>query len=255
MTRRSTSVLAAVLLLFALGSARVATAQSCANLGTQSTTLPGGSGTLPPNGDMYVGTNYLYVQTQWGFARAPLTTPSNPAPYAKIVVGKEGGSQEGIIPIMCDCHQGWNVMDVAEAPDGTARMIGDWQPYAQGGPPPPPPNTGFSGLPAMLAQANGTGNPTFGQQVNLSARVPIGGRIAAIYTGSKYFAYFPTKSGDVYKADITSPTGDPSYQNPIEPSPTSLGWSSTASLGVRLRAKHVSIPGYDAYILVGALPS
>src|SRR6185295_15875267 len=162
--------------------------------------------------------------------------------------------------IMCDCHQGWNVMDVAEAPDGTARMIGDWQPYAQGGPPPPSTNPHFSGLPAMVAQANGSGNPSFGQQIDLSARVPIGGRVAAIWLdpssggSGKYYAYFPVKQADVYKADISSPTGDPSYNSPIEPSPSSLGWSSTASLGVRLKAKHVQINGYDEFLLVGATP-
>ena len=148
MTRRSPLFLSLALLVSALGAARNATAQSCAILGTQSTALPGGSGTLPPNGDMAIGANYLYVQTQWGFVRAPLDDPSNgtpydkaanPGPYSKIVIGKEGGSQEGIIQILCDCHQGWNVMDVVEASDGTARLIGDWQPYAQGGAPPPHP--------------------------------------------------------------------------------------------------------------------
>jgi hypothetical protein len=195
------------LLVSALGVPRNAAAQNCAILGTQSTTLPSGSGTLTPNGEMVLGANYLYVGTQWGFVRAPLTTPANPSPYSKVVVGKEGGSQEGIIPIMCDCHQGWNVMDVAEGSDGTARLVGDWQPFVQGGNPPPPPNSHFSGLPAQLAQATGSGNLGFGQQINLSDRVPGGARVAAIYipgsnppASAKFYAYFPVKSGDVWKA-------------------------------------------------------
>ncbi|MGE5754579.1 MAG: hypothetical protein ACM35G_02505, partial [Planctomycetaceae bacterium] len=159
------------------------------------TPLPTATGAIPPAGDMTLGGNssYLYVLTQWGIARVSLANPANPSGYNQIVVGREGGASVGIIPILCDCHQGWNTFDVAEASDGTARMMGDWQPYAQGGPPPPQdPNNNFSGMPAQVAMATGAGNPGYGQQIDLPARVPLGARVAvANPSAGKYFGYLP----------------------------------------------------------------
>jgi PKD repeat protein len=246
----------AACLLVLMGAAAVLTAQgnNCGvPLGTATTSLPNWSGTLPGSADMSVADsdNYLYVLTQWGFARAPLGTGSNPAPYNQIVMGKEAGSgSPGIIPISCDCHQGSNTMDVAEAPDGTSRMICDWQPFAQG--------NGQSGLAAQVAMTAGSGNPAFGQQINLPDSVAQSARIAAIYVAStgKYFGYFPVINAGVYLADITSPTGNSSPLNPIQPT-SAVNWMSGAisGTGARLRAKHVTIPGYDKYILVGSTMS
>jgi hypothetical protein len=220
----------------------------------QSTHLPAGTGTIPPAGDLTLagGSNYLYVMTQWGFARASLANPSNPGPYNEIIIGREGGSTYGILPILCDCHQGWNTIDVAEAPGGaSSRMIGDWQPYAQGG---APGSFNFSGLPAMLAQATGAMPLRFGQQINLPARVDLGGRVAALYveSTSKYFGYFPVYGSGkgVYQADLTNPTGSLAAANALNPTP-SIMWDSVNS-GVHLKAGHVSVPGYDESLLLGA---
>src|SRR5215472_777497 len=50
------------------------------------TSLPSASGSIPPSGDMVIGgsSNYLYVMTQWGIARASLANPANPAPYNQV---------------------------------------------------------------------------------------------------------------------------------------------------------------------------
>ncbi len=223
------------------------------------TPLPSGSGTIPPSGDMALGVNgdYLYVLTQWGISRVSLANnPGNPTGYNSVIVGREGGSSVGIIPILCDCHQGSQFFDVAENSDGsgTARMIEDWIPWTQGGPPPPnDPNGNFSGLPAQATMATGAGAPGFGQQVDLPNRVPPGGRSTVVYTGNgKYFAYLPIDSDGVYLADLSSPSGLPDYHNPIDTS-LAISWQS-GQTAVRLRAEHVSIPNYDAYILVGTTP-
>src|SRR5215472_10198895 len=49
-------------------------------LGVLKTQLPNFSGTLPPSADMTTAgnANYLYVLTQWGFARGSLANPANP---------------------------------------------------------------------------------------------------------------------------------------------------------------------------------
>src|SRR5262252_171473 len=189
------------------------------------TSLPRGYGTIPPSGDMAIGVNgdYLYVLTQWGISRVSLAnSPGNPAGYQSVIVGREGGSSVGIIPILCDCHQGWQFFDIAENSDGsgTVRMIGDWVPYAQGGPPPPNDSNGnFSGLPAQATMASGGGAPGFGQQIDLPDRVPLGGRVATVYTGNgNYFAYIPVQSDSVYFANLSNPTGVPDYHNPIDTS-------------------------------------
>ena len=223
------------------------------------TALPSGSGTIPPSGDLALGVNgdYLYVLTQWGISRVSLANnPGNPGGYNSVIVGREGGSSVGIIPILCDCHQGSQFFDVAENSDGsgTARMIEDWIPWTQGGPPPPnDPNGNFSGLPAQATMATGAGAPGFGQQIDLPNRVPPGGRSTVVYTGNgKYFGYLPIDSDGVYVADLSSPSGLPDYHNPIETS-LAIAWQS-GQTAVRLRAEHVSIPNYDAYILVGTTP-
>src|SRR5689334_6257784 len=202
----------AVCLLLLMGAAAVVTAQGndCGvPLGTAMTSLPNWSGTLPGSADMSVANsdNYLYVLTQWGFARAALNSPppagpGNPGPYNQIVMGHEPGTQSpGIIPVICDCHQGSNTFDVAEAPDGSARMVSDWQPFAQG-------DGVSSGYPAVVAKATGTGNPGFGNQIDLPDAVAPSAGVAVIYIEStaKYFGYFPVINAGVYLADVTNPT-------------------------------------------------
>jgi hypothetical protein len=226
--------------------------------GNAATQLPQYAGTLPGTGDMTTAHNakYLYVLTQWGFARAPLSTPTNPGPYHQIIIGQEGGSPApGVFPILCDCHQGSNVMDVAEMPDGSSRMISDWQPYRQ---------STNSGLPAQLARTLGGANPTFGQQIDLGYNVDLGARVAAIYLPStgKFFGYFPTDddTAPVKMADLTSPTGS---KNPPAIQPTfAIGWSSknTSTMppsrsGVLTRAAHVVTSTYDHSVLVGTTSS
>ncbi len=219
------------------------------------TSLPKYSGTLPPAANMTTagGSSYLYVLTQWGFARASLANPENPAPYSQIIIGHEGGTpSSAVFDILCDCHQGSNTMDVAEAPGGTsARLISDWQPYAQGG---DPASAKFSGLPAQLVQA--AANLSFGQQVALPTSVPLGGQVAAIQTSSqKYFGYFPTSNG-IQLVDLTSPTGSSNPTSALQPTQV-IDWASglTPGKGARLRASQVSIPGYEKALLVGAIAS
>jgi PKD repeat protein len=256
MNRSTRSLAGAVCLLVGLAAALPGQGNNCGvPLGTATTELPVWSGTLPGSADMTVAdsANYLYVLTQWGFARAPLGTGNNPAPYGYIVMGKEGGSgSPGIIQINCDCHQGSNVMDVAEGPGGESRMISDWQPFAQGGGVPGAPS--FSGFAAQVAKTTGGGNPAFGQQIELPSAVAPSARIAAIYidTTGKYFGYFPVRDSGVYLADISNPTGNSSPGSAIQPT-FAIGWQSgsISGTGARLRAKHVSISGYDKYLLVG----
>ena len=141
-------------------------------------------------------------------------------------------------------------MDVAEAPDGTARMISDWQPFAQGG--------GGSGLAAQVAETTGTGPISFGQQINLPDAVAPSAQIAAVYIESngKFFGYFPVINAGVYLADISNPTGNSAPGNAIQPV-SAINWASGAisGTGARVHAKHVVIPGYDKYLLVGSTPA
>ena len=245
---RPTSRVAAVAVALVLLLAVVGYAQT-PNCGVlQASTdrgLPNFSGTLPPSADLTTagGSTWLYVLTQWGFARANLTNPANPGPYQLFNVGKYHGNG-GVIPVVCDCHQGSNTMAVAQAPDGTARMISDWQPFKQGGP--------TSGLPAQLAQASGGGAITFGQQIDLGPNtnytVPLGSRIAAVLLpNGSYYGYFPTENFGVKKANLTSPTGSISADNAI-PVSDAIGWNSDTVISYA----HVNVPGYaDKYILVG----
>ncbi len=250
MTRPARTLLLAVCLLGVLAGALPAQNNCGVPLGTATTALPAWAGTLPASADMSTayGANYLYVLTQWGFARAALNGGSNPSPYTQVVMGQEAGSgSPGIIRIYCDCHQGSNTMDVAEAPDGTARMISDWQPFAQG--------NGLSGLAGQVAKTTGAGNPAFGQQINLPDAVAPSARLSAIYIAStaKFFGYFPVINAGVYLADVTNPTGSSDPGSAIQPS-LAIGWHSGAisGTGVRLRAAHVTVGSYDKYLLVGS---
>jgi PKD repeat protein len=257
---RPVTRLFALAVVLALGPAALASGQTqdCGVLiAATQVAFPSFSGTLPGSADMTTagGSSYLYALTQWGVARASLADPQNPGPFTQVIVGQEGGSNNGgLIPILCDCHQGGNNMDAAQAPGGTARAISDWQPFKQGG--------GGSGLAAQLVQASGAGGLSFGNQISLDAVVPVGARIAAVYLPSsgKYFGYFPTSTSGVEKVDLTSPTGSTSAAQAL-PATLGIGWSSIdnsnfpsppSTVGVRLRAARVTAGGYDQYVLVGA---
>jgi hypothetical protein len=205
-------LLASFAIAASFGTAAMQAADCGVLLGNSSTTLPLYTGTLPGSADMSLGGNssYLYVLTQWGMVRGSLADPANPGSFTQIVIGKEGGSNNGgIIPILCDCHQGGNTMDVAEAPDGTSRVISDWQPFKQGG--------GDSGLGAQLATTLGSGVMAFGDQLDIPSDVPRGSRISAVSlpNSGKYFGYFPTSSNNVQKVDLTSPNGLPDPETPF----------------------------------------
>ncbi len=253
--RSNLRVLTAIVVC-ALAAAGTAIGQSanCGVLqGNASTALPTNTGTLPPTGDLSLGggTSYLYVLTQWGFARSSLANPANPAPYTLTNVGLFQGNG-GVVQINCDCEQAWNTSDVAEGSGGTSRMIGDWLPYDLDSTPP------LSGQPAQLAQTVLAGAPGFGQQIFLPDKVAPQSRVAALYVDStqKYFGYFPVSAGSVYVADLTNPTGNASSNGAIQPN-VAIGWHSGngTGQGVRVKALHVSIPGYDQDLLVGSTVS
>src|SRR5687767_12261501 len=87
--------------------------------------LPRFAGTLTA-GNLSTGgsSNYLYVVTQWGFARASLANPESPSNFDQVIIAEEPGSGNGgLIKLFCDCHQGATAFAAAEAPDGSARMI------------------------------------------------------------------------------------------------------------------------------------
>ncbi len=246
MTRSALRVFAGAALAASVAVSAAAQSPNCGILqGTALEFLPGSSGTIPGSADMSLGGDdtYLYVLTQWGFARASLANAGDPGPYVLTNIGRYHGNG-GKIPITCDCHQGSNTMDVAQAPDGTARMISDWQPFRQG--------QGGSGLAAQMGQATGPGSPSFGQQIDLPQPVPQGSRLAAIYTGSgRFFGYFPVEADGVYVANMQSPSG---LVEPPMSASLAIGWTSSASSvpGVRLKAAHVNAAGYsDKYILAG----
>ena len=98
--------------------------------------------------------------------------------------------------------------------------------------------------------SSSTGSLTFGQQINLPTSVAPGADVAAIYTGNKYFGYFPIKGDDVWLADITSPSGQPGASAALQPQ-HAIGWSSGILSGesVRLTAQHVTVGSYDKYLL------
>jgi hypothetical protein len=247
---RTRSLLAVTaVLLFGAGSAR---AQSgCGPQGTPSTlSLPRFAGSLAStNLSTGGGSSYLYVLTQWGFARASLADPATPTGFTQVVIADEPGSGNGgLIDLSCDCHQGGTAFGVAEAPDGSARMISDFNAAKQ---------APSLLAPAQLARADGGANVRFGQQVRVAigsdGATTSGMKIAAIYLPSsgKYVGYVPTEQG-VAVIDLTNTTGNTGKSSALQPS-TILNWTSTSA--VRVFATKVTIGSSDLYLLAGSTGS
>src|SRR5512138_2628311 len=223
----------------------------CATLQGSAATqsLPRFAGTLTAGNLSTAGGNgnYLYVLTQWGFARASLADPANPTAFTQVVIADEPGSGNGgLIQLTCDCHQGGTAFDAAEAPDGSARMISDFN-AARLAP--------TILAPSQVARADGSGNVRFGQQAKIGngrdGSIAQGLRIAAIYVASsgKYFGYVPGSDG-VAIIDMTNTSGQTAKSYALTPSGF-VPWASTTT-AVRLTSARVNFGGTDLYLLAGA---
>ena len=248
-TARALSLLAAAAIFWL--DATAARAQSgCGPSGTpSSTSMPQYAGTLTAENLSTGGSsNYLYVATQWGFARASLANPASPSGFSQVIIANEPGSGNGgLISLSCDCHQGATAFAAAEAPDGTARMISDFNAAKQ---------AGTILAPAQAGRADGSGGVRFGQQVKLAnggsdGNFPLGARIGAIYLASgKYVGYVPTESG-VAVVDLTSMSGQTGKSVALQPISMFGGW--VASSPVKVAAFKVNFSGTDMYLLAGAV--
>jgi hypothetical protein len=238
---RSVSGKLALALVLSFGLVSESQAQSgCAQRGTAATALPRYTGTLPNVLSTGGNSNYLYVLTQWGFARGSLADPANPTGFTLLNVGKEAGSGNGgLIPVNCDCHQGSTMMAAAEAADGSARMILDFAPSTRG-----------FGLAGELARADGGGGIKFGNQINLPD-VLQNRKLAAIYSASsqKYFGYFPTVLAGIQIVDLTNTTGTTTVDQALQ-STNGPSWSGVYGL----TAARVQASAYDELLLLGATP-
>ena len=231
----------AALLLALLGSAAPTLAQQCAIAqGSASTQLPKDSATLPDFMTTAGNSSYLYVATQWGMARGSLSNRANPSNFTIVQIGKEAGYDNGgVIPVLCDCHTGFNMMDAAEAPDGSARVLSDFDPAHKGTRGSP------AGLLGQVTRADGAGIMTYGQQINFSY-VSTSAKPAAIYLPSaqKFFGYVPVGTGtslSIAVVDLTSTSGSP-FNPPLSSSFT-LSWAASV-------LKAGSVPGHA--LLAGA---
>ncbi|HYB53475.1 MAG TPA: hypothetical protein VEG84_06390, partial [Thermoanaerobaculia bacterium] len=226
--------------LFCLASASPAQTGCAPTTGTAAAGLPNFSGTIVPNVfAIPPGGQYLYMKTQYGVVRGSLANPAAAGPFKLAQIGDKtmgGVDNGGKVPLNCDCYQPSLTMDAAEAPDGTARMITDWN------------NLG-GGLGAEVAVADSANNMYFGQQIDDGTRVQ-GSRVAALYLASgKYVGYIPFASssgGGVAVVDVSSPTGDASIGGAIDPFST-LAWGNGAA--VVLKSAHVG----SLYLLAGAV--
>lgn len=234
------------LLGFSLGLLVMAAASpaqtGCApTIGKTTTALPQFSGTV--NGVLAMsatGGQYVYVLTQYGVARGSLANPSKPGPFVLAQIGHKnlgGVDNGGKVDMLCDCYQGGTTTDAAEASDGSARMISDW-------------NNRGGGLGAEVATADAQNNMAFGQQIDDGSRV-LGARVAALFLASgKYVGYFPFSSGanqgGVAFVDVTTTSGFASASGALKPFGT-LSWGN----GSAVILKTAVIGG--KYLLVGGV--
>ena len=207
------------------------------------TSLPTFSGTVSgvfatPAG----GGRYLYMLTQYGMVRGSLADPAHPGPFVLVQIGHKstgGIDNGGKVAMVCDCWQGGNTIDAAEAPDGSARMVSDW-------------NNRGGGLSGEVATADASNNMAFGQQID-SQPMPGGSRVALLYLPSgRYVGYFPfissANQGGVAFVDVTSPNGSPSPNAGLKPF-GSLNWGNGSSVLLK------SAVSAGKYLLVGAIRS
>lgn len=247
-TLRALSLLAAAAVLWL--DATAARAQSgCGPQGTPaSTSMPQFAGTLTA-GNLSTGgaSSYLYVATQWGFARASLADPAHPTNFSQVIIANEPGSGNGgLIALSCDCHQGATSFAAAEAPDGSSRMISDFNAAKQ---------AGALLAPGQAARTDGSAGVRFGQQVKLAnsssdGTFPLGSKIGAIYIASsgKYYGYVPTELG-VAVIDLTNTNGQLAKSSALQPI-SILGWVASTP---KVAAFKVNFSGTDLYLLAGAV--
>jgi PKD repeat protein len=209
--------------------------------GQVTTQLPANSGSLQGIFAMPQGSRYLYLMTQYGIARGSLADPANPGPFVLAQIGHKsigGVDNGGKVPMVCDCWQGGTTIDAAEAADGSARMISDW-------------NLRGGGLAAEVATADASNNVAFGQQIDIGSRV-LGARVASFYLASgKFIGYFPfavTGGGGVAVVDVTTTNGQPAGNEALEPF-TTLSWGN----GSAVILKSAIVGG--KYLLAGAVNS
>jgi len=244
---RALSVLATAAVLW-LDTTAARAQSGCGLQGSPSTvSLPSYAGSVTPgNLSTGGGSSYLYVATQWGFARASLADPANPSGFTQVIIAEEPGSGSGgLIKLGCDCHQGATTFSAAEAPDGSARMLSDFNASKQA-------PTVLA--PAQLARADGSANVRFGQQVRVAigsdGAIPLGVKIGVIYLPSsgKYFGYVPTEQG-VAVIDVTNTTGNTGKSAALQPLGF-LNWSATSA--VRVFSGKVTFGSSDLYLLAGS---
>ena len=246
---RTLSVFVAALVLSL--NAGAAKAQSgCSIQGTPTTSsMPRFAGTLT-SGNLSTGggSNYLYVVTQWGFARASLADPLNPGAFSQVIIGDEPGSGNGgLIQLTCDCHQGATAFAAAEAPDGSARMVSDFNAARQ---------APSLLAPAQVGRADGAGGVRFGQQAKLaiggaSGSFILGSKIGALYVpaSGKYYGYVPSELG-IAVLDLTTTNGNPAKSAAMQPVSIFGNWAASGAL--RVSAFRVTA-GADYYLLVGSI--
>lgn len=230
--------------LLALAAPSPAQTGCAPTIGKTTTALPQFSGTVngvlsAPSG----GGRYVYVMTQYGVARGSLADPANPGPFAlaqighKSIQGQDNGGKVPTLPATCDCWQGGTTIDAAEASDGSARMISDFDPR-------------FGLVAAEVATGDSANNVAFGQQIDTgSVQRPPGARVAALYLSSgKFMAYFPSDQGGVAAVDVTTTNGSASSSGALKPLST-LAWGNGTA--VVLKAARVGA----TYLLVGGVNS
>ncbi|MDQ2978745.1 MAG: hypothetical protein M3R62_05960, partial [Acidobacteriota bacterium] len=224
--------------LFVFVSAPHASAQvQCGNRLTQDLqSHPAYSGTLPNLLSTAGNDKYLYEATQYGFARASLANPASPGPLQLLQIGQKftPGDNGGLLYLGCDCYQGASMMEAAEAPDGSSRMISDFV------------ASYTNVLKGMVGMTAGGGAPQFGDQINI-APVALGAALAAIYSPGtgKFFGYFPSSTLQV--VDLTSPNGSTSTTSALNAVGTFGAWAGASVL----KAGTVSLGGLQKLLLVG----
>ena len=155
--------------------------------------------------------NTSTLTTEWGVFRSSLLSGSRrPGDFNLFGVGQHPGHFGGVIHDHVRLFPGWSAFDVAEDPNsgGTARLIGGWSPFTQGGPPPPGPV--FSGLAAQLTGATGSSASVSDSRSTCPA-VPVGcpDRRDLRSSAGEVLQLLPSEAGRCYFADADRPERRP----------------------------------------------